>query len=126
MARFYYRRYRRYRPRRYVRRWFKRRFRRYVNGSSKSTVRMKTAVETTLTAVNSGYKDHPSGSTAIRAFGSTNDTKLSALNSPLYRTYCNLYEEVKCIGMRVQIAVSTQIGGSTLHKDYNKFYTKEN
>lgn len=75
---------------------------------------MKTAVETTLTAVNSGYKDHPSGSTAIRAFGSTNDTKLSALNSPLYRTYCNLYEEVKCIGMRVQIAVSTQIGGSTL------------
>ena len=75
---------------------------------------MKTAVETTLTAVNSGYKEHPSGAVAIRAFGSTNDSKVTVLNSPLYRTYCNLYEEVKCIGMRVQIAVSTQIGGATL------------
>lgn len=75
---------------------------------------MKTSVETTLTAVDTGYKAHPSGAVGIRAFGSTNDTAVSALNSPLYRTYCNLYEEVKLIGMRVQIAVSTQIGGAAL------------
>lgn len=107
-------RYRRYRPRRYVRRWFRRRFRRYVNGSSKSTVRMKTAVESSVTisvpnnALSAVYN--------IPAFGSPSASinARSVLASPLYRTYCSLYEEVKCVGMKVSLSVASPIGGTAL------------
>lgn len=112
MAR-YYRRYRRYRPRRYVRRWFRRRFRRYVNGSSKSSIRMKTAVDFSST-VQIPDKDHLSSVIGVNAFTPTSSTSLSVLSSPLYRTYCSLYEECKCIGMRVSLSISSQIGGTAL------------
>lgn len=111
----YYRRYRRYRPRRYIRRWFRRRFRRYVNGSSKSTVRLKTAVE------YSGNVQVPDAATlssvvAVYAQGEspTAGGGKSVLASPLYRTYCSLYEECKCIGMKVNVAIASQIGGTSL------------
>lgn len=115
MAR-YYRRYRRYRPRRYVRRWFRRRFRRYVNGSSKSSVRMKTSVEGNFT-VTSGASGAVGDTIAqIIAFADDNNpaNRLSVLNSPLYRTYTNLYDQVKCIGMKVSVSIVDAIGGSTL------------
>lgn len=114
MAR-YYRRYRRYRPRRYVRRWFRRRFRRYVNGSSKSNIRMKTAVEAsgTLSVPNSNTL---SSVVPVTAFANvpTAGGGTSALASPLYRTYCGLYEECKCIGMKVNISIASQIGAAAL------------
>lgn len=116
MARGYsYYRYRRRRPRRYVRRWFKRRFRRYVNGSSKSVIRMKTSVDKVIN-LNSGSSSGPGEVNATNAFAgfNTNLGGNSVLSSPLYRTYCNLYEEVKLIGMRVSIAVTSVVGNATL------------
>lgn len=38
----------------------------------------------------------------------------SALSSPLYQTYCNLYEEVKCVGVKVQACITTPIGGAEI------------
>lgn len=113
--RSYYRRYRR-RPRRYIRRYFKRRFRRFINGSSKSTARIRTSVESTF-KINSGADGAPSATpAAVIAFGRTNNpaNHLSVLNSPLYRTYTALYDQVKCIGMKVSISIVDAIGGSTL------------
>lgn len=124
MARFY-RRYRRYRPRRYVRRWFRRRFRRYVNGSSKSTVRLKVPVSQVMsfpiTVVDDG-QGHisvtPSPAALITPWMPVSQAGAvpvcNVLSSPLYQAYCNLYEEVKCVGMKAQFSVSTQIGGSVL------------
>lgn len=115
MAR-YYRRYRRYRPRRYVRRWFRRRFRRYVNGSSKSSVRMKTSVEGNfkLTSGASGAVGDTAASVIAFARSNNPANRLSVLNSPLYRTYTNLYDQVKCIGMKVSVSIVDAIGGPTL------------
>ena len=109
--RFYYRR----RPRRYVRRWFRRRFRRYVNGSSKSTIRVKTAVQAAY-KLTSGYESTLGNISGIAAFGSaaTAGGGVGVLASPLYRQYCNMYEEVKCIGMKVNIAVASPIGGAAI------------
>lgn len=36
----------------------------------------------------------------------------SLLGSEVYRRYCSLYEEVKCIGMKVRVAVMNVIGGA--------------
>lgn len=105
-------RYRRYRPRRYVRRWFRRRFRRYVNGSTKSTVRMKTSVEHVRT-LQSGTTAAPGAASGIGVYAKSN-SNISVLSSPLYRTYCSLYEEVKCIGMKVSLAITDAVGGSDL------------
>lgn len=111
---YYRRRYRR-RPRRYVRRYFRRRFRRYVNGSSKSTVRMKTSVEFNGT-VSIQDASHLSDVVQFGALSKapTAGNGRSALASPLYRTYCSLYEECKVIGMKVQVSIASQIGGITL------------
>ena len=38
----------------------------------------------------------------------------SVLTSDLYRTYCSLYDEVKCIGMKVKINISSAVGGSDI------------
>lgn len=120
----YYRRRWRRRPRRYVRRWMKRRARRFVNGSSKSQVRLKvpvSAVRTFTIDVSQDAQGHtvvtPSDPQYICPFATIRDdasSNMSALSSPLYQAYCNLYEEVKCIGMKTQLSVSTQIGGTTL------------
>ena len=114
MAYYRFRRYRsrRYRPRRYVRRWFRRRFRRYVNGSSKSIVRMKTSVEHVRT-ISSGTTAAPGSASGIGVYSKSN-SNISVLSSQLYRTYCSLYEEVKCIGMRVSLAITDAVGGSDL------------
>lgn len=120
----YYRRRWRRRPRRYVRKYFKRRFRRYVNGSSKSQVRLKVPVSVVRTfdiTVSADAQGHtivtPSTAQYICPFASASSNSTSnavAVVSPLYQAYCNLYEEVKCIGMKTQMSVSTQIGGSAL------------
>ena len=113
----YYRRRWRRRPRRYVRKWFRKRVRRFVNGSSRSVVRMKTAVTDTAT-ISAGY-GHGDAITygdvaSIGCFYDSNVGVCSALNSPLYRTYCALYDSVKCIGMRVSMSVTDPIGTVTV------------
>lgn len=104
-------RYRRYRPRRYVRRWFRRRMRRFVNGSSKSTVRVKIPLTQTfnLASVSSDGKVY---GYPITPWSSSSPFK--ATQSPLYRLYCQLYDEVKCIGVKVVLSIGTPIGTSSV------------
>lgn len=103
--------YRRYRPRRYVRRWFRRRMRRFVNGSSKSTVRVKIPLTQTfsLASVNSAGKVYTDPISPWFPQGAFRVTQ-----SPLYRIYCDLYDEVKCIGCKVVLSIGTPIGTSTV------------
>ena len=110
----YYRRryrYRRYRLRRPIRRYIRRRFRRFVNGSSKSTIRVKVPLSGAFafsaskagTVYNDAICPFSDGSTAA-------SSGFTALNSPLYRQYTLLYDEVKCIGMKAVIALGTPVG----------------
>lgn len=99
------------RPRRYVRRWFRRRFRRFVNGSSRSISRIKTSFTMTKD-ISAGYGTTPGAvyySSPFNNLGSDG----SLAHSLLYRQYCNLYEEVKIIGVKVSLAVVTPVGDVT-------------
>lgn len=112
MAR-YYRRYRRYRPRRYIRRWFKRRTRRFINGSSKSTIRVKIP----MTFTDARTQDPNTVGTSVTVLSCpfyTSQLNCSPLRSELYRTYCHLYDEVKCIGAKIVLNVSSQVGGTDI------------
>lgn len=97
------------RPRRYVRRWFRRRFRRYVNGSSRSISRIKTSFVETH-EISAGYGTTPGDVVYTLPYGSLNNAKGSLAHSLLYRQYCNLYEEVKIIGVKVALSVVTPVG----------------
>lgn len=120
---YYTRRYRRYSRRynRFYRRYYGRYGRRsyarkYVNASSRSSVRIKTTVESNLT-MTSGTATAPGNVKEISPLlnsAADDDTKCSALRSPLYRTYCSLYEEVKIIGFKTQISIASAIGGSDI------------
>lgn len=48
----------------------------------------------------------------FRAYTSTR--KWSPLGTKLYQAYANLYEEVKCIGAKVQVSVVTPLGTSSI------------
>lgn len=99
------------RPRRYVRRWFRRRVRRFVNGSSRSIARIKTSF--TLTKeVSAGYGTTPGTVVYTVPYG-TNVADGSLYHSLLYRQYCNLYEQVKIIGVKIAFAVVTPVGDVT-------------
>lgn len=108
------RRYGRYRRgyRRTFRRYFRRYSRKFINGSSKSTVRVKIPMH-----------DYDSFNQAAGAVGTStglicpflaSTVRSSPLNSGLYQTYCNLYDEVKCIGMKIKINVTSQVGGQDI------------
>lgn len=116
MPAYYRRSYRRrYRfPRRYRRRLYRRSYaRRYVNASSRSTIRCKCVV-TGSGSLHSGYGDTlGSDVMSIVPFSGT-ATSLPMSKSQLYMAYCGLYEEVKMIGMKIQVSVTDQIGGATL------------
>lgn len=47
-------------------------------------------------------------------FRQTGSLATSALNSPLYQLYTQLYEEVKCIGAKVKVAVTSAVGGTDI------------
>lgn len=108
------RRYRRY-SRRYrglFKRNFRRYARRYINGSSKSTVRVKIPVhDYDSFTQNAGAVGTSTG--VIWPFGPSS-VRVSPLTSGLYQTYCNLYDEVKCIGMKIKINVTSQVGGQDI------------
>lgn len=75
---------------------------------------MKTSVENTFT-MSSGLAGAPGPVSAIIAFArSSTGNQLSVLNSPLYRTYCNLYDSVKCIGMKVLFSIVDSVGTADL------------
>lgn len=116
-----YRRYRRsaYRRRRYPyrRRYYRRSYaRRYVNGSSRSSIRCKCVV-TGSSSLKSGYGNtlgtNVFSIVPLDAYHAINNP-LALVDSPLFKAYQNLYEEMKLIGMKVQVSVTDQIGGSTL------------
>lgn len=114
--RFGGRRYRRYRKyRRFYRRYFRRGYsRRYVNSSSRSSVRMKTSV-TSLIQCTAGYGNNATDAVVYRISPllGTNAV-LSAAHSPLFRTYCNLYEEMKLVGCKVSLSVVSAVGSADL------------
>lgn len=111
---YYRRRYRRYRPRRYIRRYFRRRFRRFINGSSKSMVRLKVPVHSTYGLQQAANQQGTPVAVVGAPFVDSTYTLNSPLASPLYRTYCSLYDEVKCIGFKANINVSSAVGGSDI------------
>lgn len=114
---FYSRRYRRrWRPRYRVRRYWRRRWRKFINGSSKSTVRMKTAVEGNFKVTSGANGVVGDAAASVIAFARSNNpaNAMSVLNSPLYRTYTNLYDQVKCLGMKVSVSIVDAIGGADL------------
>lgn len=109
----YRRRFRRYR--RYGRRYRRRYARRYVNGSSRSSIRCKCVV-TGQSTLHSGYGD-TLGTDVFRIspFATSGlSNPVPVVSSPLFQAYQNLYEEMKIIGMKVQISVTDQVGGATL------------
>lgn len=113
------------RYKRYFKRYFRRYSRKYINGSSKSTVRVKVPMQGTWTGTItvSGQAPNytvtpPNPSFIVSPWYRSSTNPMSALNSVLYRTYTTLYEEVKCIGMKVRIASATPIGTATLPNLY--------
>lgn len=104
-----YRRYRRYR--RYYRRYggYARKF---ANGSSKSSIRVKVPM-TFIGSVSAGDAGIP-GQLIAAPWGLAGESPLTytwcPMNSPLYQLYTQLYEEVKCIGIKAKIAINTPIG----------------
>lgn len=111
----YFRRRFRYRVRRpwRVRRMYRRRgySRKYVNASSRSTIRMK-CTQTYSSYKTSGHGTTLGNVTAIAPYAAAND--MAVVNNPLYQAYCNLYEETKMIGMKAQLNVTSVVGNATL------------
>lgn len=117
MPYFGYRRLRRYRRYRRFYRRYRRGFRRsyarkYVNSSSRSNVRLKCSVESNF-ELASGTSAAPGDAVQFCPLQNSG-LAVSALKSPLYRTYCSLYEEVKVIGFKSQISIASVIGGADL------------
>lgn len=123
MPRLYVRRYgfrrygRRYGLRRYGR--YGRRYglrrsyaRKFVNGNSRSTIRMKCNQTITSTAV-AGYGNSATSAVVYQIQPYTSSlSSIALVANPLYRAYVNLYEETKLIGYKVNIAVTSAVGGS--------------
>lgn len=103
--------------RRYRRRFYRRSYaRRFVNGSSRSSIRCKCVV-TGSGSLKSGYGDTLGNVYKIyplQAFSNVGGNTVPVVSSPLFQAYQNLYEEMKVIGMKVQVCVTDQIGGATL------------
>lgn len=87
--------------------------RRYVNATSRSSIRMKTAVTLNAGTRSSGHGDTLGTVFVTRPLTGTNST-LALVNSPLFQAYSNLYEEMKLIGMKLTVNVTTPIGSSAL------------
>lgn len=75
---------------------------------------MKTAVSSTFNAT-AGYGSDNQGAVVVyfQPLNGSTDA-LSAANSPLYRTYCSLYEECKVIGCKVDLAIVSAVGGADI------------
>lgn len=109
----YYRRYYRGKYKRYYRSKYKRYYSSFINGSSKSQIKIKIPISWS-TGIN---KPADATNTAVALMAQpwrSSGYAYSAISSELYRTYTQLYEEVRCIGTKVRIAITTPIGGSDI------------
>lgn len=106
-------RYRKYR--RFYRRFRRSYARRYVNASSRSSIRAKCVV-TGDASRSSGYATTLGNVFSIKPLASysSGSNPCPLTQSPLHNAYIGLYEEMKIIGMKVQICVTDQIGNTTL------------
>lgn len=116
---YFGRRYKRYRKyRRFYRRFRRRGYgyaRKYVNSSSRSNIRMKTAVNSSFN-VTAGHGDNGAGAgvTFVDPLAATTANSMCAASSDLYKTYCSLYEECKMIGARISLSIVSAVGGSDI------------
>ena len=139
MPRYYRRTYRyRSRPRKYVRRYIRRRFKRFVNGSSKSRIRVKVPFSGAVTftqQANATYSDvlYLSPVQYCTDAAAADNTALaypfSAISNPLFTNYANLYDEVKCDGMKLQIAITDAVPNTnwncvTIHTCWDRKTTR--
>ena len=97
----YGRRYRRYR-RSYARR--------YVNASSRSSIRMKCN-ETYTSTLQAGFSDDATNASVLRIHPYDGGNACLTKNT-LYKAYLNLYEETKLIGMKINLSVTSPVGDS--------------
>lgn len=83
-----------------------------MNGSSKSSIRVKVPKSFNFTWTQQAN----ASASQVSRFCPWDSTAsyASVLSCDLYRTYCTLYDEVKCIGMKVKINVSSAVGGSDI------------
>ena len=86
---------------------------RFVNGSSRSAIRMK-CVSTQSGTAPSGHGATLSSVGVICPYNADGTTLVPAVQSPLYIAYRNLYEETKLIGMKVQMNITSVVGNATL------------
>lgn len=108
-----YRRYRRSRRRLTGRRRYRRTYaRRYVNASSRSSIRMK-CTQTVTYSLNAGFSDAAT-SAQIGNITPYYNSAFCVTANELYRAYCGLYEETKLIGMKVVLNVASAVGGTDI------------
>lgn len=108
-----YRRRRYLRRRRYGRRYrrYRRSYaRRYVNASSRSSIRMKCN-ETYTNTLQAGFSDDATSATVLRIRPYDGSNACLTKNT-LYKAYLNLYEETKLIGMKINLSVTSPVGDS--------------
>lgn len=112
----YFRRRFRYRVRRpwRVRRLYRRRSygRRYVNASSRSSLRMKCN-QVYTGQVNAGFTDAATNA-VITGVSPYNADAAAVTTNALYRAYTQLYEETKLLGMKVALSVVSTVGGADI------------
>lgn len=108
--RFSYGRYRKY-PRIYRR--YSGGSSKYVNATSRSQVRVKVPVHFVHSVTQPSTATYTDCVPCCLPFTSSR-FKASPLAQNLYKHYSSLYEEVRCIGARVKIAVSSPIGGAEI------------
>lgn len=84
---------------------------RYINGTGRSSIRLKVMVQDPSQQKQSGNYQGYGNVYAIYPYW-TQSNGVTA--SPLYQKYVELYEETKFIGMKVQVCVTSVIGNATL------------
>ena len=117
----YYSRYRRRYPSRYRRRigYRRRYYRRRSSGgsvSSRSRTRVRVPTQTVVTLTIAAGTTDSDVLTSSPWIGGTVDSPhcvASAVQTQLYRNYCNLFDQVKCDGVVSKISLVTNIGGSS-------------
>lgn len=95
----------------YGRRRRYRRSSRYINGSNRATIRLKCLQQDAQASRSSGYGPNYGSVYAIYPY--TNMGNGLCAND-LYKKYVDLYEETKFIGMKVQICITSVIGGADI------------
>lgn len=83
-----------------------------MNGSSRSQIRVKIPISVNMNLSRDGATLFTVPA-RMDPFTRTSSWA-SALNSELYRTYCSLYDEVQCIGMKVRLSFTNAVGAATL------------